>query len=1076
MSDKNKSQEKGPIAWMTKNAVAANLLMFVLIIGGALVGGQVKQEVFPEFELDIISIGVPYPGASPSEVEQGIVLAIEESVRGLDGVKKITASAAESAAGVSVELLLGTDPNKALADIKNAVDRITSFPDEAERPVVSLISNRREVISVVIYGQQSEEVLRQLAERVREELLLHKDITSVELQGTRPREIAVEVPQANLRKYGLKLSDVAQRVARTSVELPGGGVKTDSGEVLLRVAQRRDLGAEFEEVVMLSTNDGTEVRLSDIADVKDGFQDVDLFSTFEDEPAVMVSVYRVGEQTPIEVAAAVKLIVEDMGDVLPPGVKVTTLDDRSKMYRERIDLLMRNAGLGLILVLVILGLFLEIRLAFWVTMGIPISFMGSLLLMPSMDVSINMISLFAFIITLGIVVDDAIVVGENIYAEQQQGGSALDAAVQGAMKISVPVVFSVLTTVAAFTPLFFVPGVSGKLFRVIPAIVVCVLAISLIESLFVLPAHLGHSVGADSERKESALMRVLQAPQRWFSSRLEHFILYRYGAVLRAAVTQRYFSIAVGIAMLVATIGYVASGRIEFTFMPKVDSDVVTAAAVLPFGVPVEETERVRARILGAADALIKEVGEDKVLGRYTMVGSTLAGGGGPFAGAVTAGSHLGNVRIYLVSSDKRTFSAGEFAKMWRKKVGEVPGLETLSFKYSTGPGGGPGIEVQLSHRSMEVLERAAADLAGNLETYAGVTDIDDGFSAGKPQLDFKLKPEARSLGLTAIDIGRQVRNAFFGAEALRQQRGRDEVRVMVRLPESERSTEFSVEEMLVRTPRGGEVPLSVAADVQRGTSYTVIKRTDGRRIVNVTGDIEPGKGNAGKVLASLRGDFMPSLKSSYPGLAYSFEGDNRRQAESLDSLKTGYLFAMFLIFALLAVPFKSYIQPSVVMSAIPFGIVGAVGGHVIMGYDLSIISIMGIVAVSGIVVNDSLVLVHAANAERERGVEVFEAIQSAARRRFRPILLTSLTTFFGLAPMILETSVQARFLIPMAISLGFGVLFATGIILLIVPSCYLVVEDLKRFFGIDQPEDEPAPAPMTVDVGGGLRNPHRIE
>lgn len=1066
--------KRGPIAWMAQNIVAANLVMAVLILGGLKTASVVKQEVFPEFDLDMILIGVPYPGASPAEVEQGIVLAIEEEIRSLDGVKKVTSSAVEGAAGVTVELELGTNANKALADAKAAVDRITSLPEDAEEPTVSLASNRRQVIQVVVYGDEGEETMRQLAERVRTELLMLPSITYVELSGIREREIAVEVPQDNLRAYNLTLGQVADTIDRLAVELPGGGVKTRQGEILMRTAERRDLGQEFAELRILNAQDGTGVRLGDIATITDGFVDNDQEATFNGKRAVMVNVYRSGTQTPIEIADAVYKYVGEATDWLPTGVGITTLNDRAQMYRDRVDLLLRNARLGLILVLLVLGLFLNLRLAFWVTMGIPISFMGSLMLMPAMDVSLNMVSLFAFIITLGIVVDDAIVVGENIHEMRTNGASLHEAAIIGVKQVAMPVVFSVLTTVAAFLPLFLVPGTSGKFFRNIPAIVISVLMVSLLESLFVLPAHLGHrgqflgvigrffaspfsarirakplATGESEEeldRHHSRLVDFLETPGRYFSGWLHTFTENRYAPFLAKALEYRGLTISVGVGILAIAIGTVASGRLEWTFMPKVDGDVITARAVLPFGVPVHETEVIRDRLLKTANEVLQENGGDKIsLGAFAQLGADISQGFGPVSGAsAPSGSHLTAVQMFLVPTDQREITASQFAKAWRERFGPASGLESLTFQFSTGPGATASLEVQLSHSDLDVLEQAAEELAGKMGEYSGVKDIDDGFSDGKPQLNFHLTPEGRSLGLTAAELGRQVRAAFFGAEALRQQRGRDEVKVMVRLPETERRSEHDIEALMIRTPDGGEVPLRVAATVDRGLSYTTIKRADGRRVVSVTGDTVAGEANPSKILGDLKAEYLPDLVARYPGLGFSFEGDRRRSDESLAALGVGYVLALIIIYGLLAIPFRSYIQPMVVMTSIPFGIVGAVFGHLMLGYDLSLISAMGIVAVSGIVVNDSLVLVHAANEARDAGHPPIRAIQFAARRRLRPILLTSLTTFFGLMPMILEPSVQARFLIPMAVSLGFGVLFSTFIILLIVPSLYLVVEDAR--------------------------------
>ena len=1032
--------EKSPLAWMARNGVAANLLMVILLVGGGLMAFQVKQEVFPDFDLDRVWVTVPYPGAGPDEVEKGILLSIEDGVRGLDGVKEVRARAFEGSGIVEVELLLGADANKALADTRNAVDRITSFPEEAERPIVSLQTTRRQVISLVAYGDQDERVLRELGERMRDELLQDPRITLVELAGIRPPEIAVEVSQANLRTYKLTLDDIAAQVAATALELPAGGVKTPSGEVLLRTAERRDFGREFENIALVSTADGAEVRLADIATVLDAFEDTDEASFFNGRPTVMVNVFRVGDQTPLEVAAAVNEYAEDLRETLPPGLHLATWRDWSEIYGDRMGLLLRNGAIGLILVLAVLGLFLGGRLAFWVTMGIPVSFLGAMLLLPAMNVSINMISLFAFITALGIVVDDAIIVGENIYECRRPGRPPLTAAVQGVRGVATPVVFSVLTNIAAFMPLFFVPGVVGKMFGLIPAIVISVFTISLIECLFVLPAHLSHQrrrAASAASRGPRGLGRMLM----WFVRKL-------YTPLLHAALRWRYLTIAVGLAVLAVTAGFIAGGRISFRLMPYVQSDIAVANVVLPYGVPVEHTKAVVDRLVEGARGVIAEHDGDRILrGIFAQIGR-VAGGWHGLGGLSLRGGHQATVEVLLVPSDQREITPEQLVTEWRKRVGELPGLESLSFKYNIGPSAGAPIDIQLSHPEREVLEAAAKDLAERLKSFAGVKDIDDDVALGKPQLDFKIRQEARSLGLTHSRIARQVHSAFYGAEAIRQQRGRDELKVMVRLPAEERRSEYDVEQLLIRTPTGGEIPLFEAAEVVRNRAYTEIKRAQGRRVLDVTADVVPGEADPNKVLAELRDGALPELLARYPGLRYSFGGEQKELKAAMAGIGRGLVLALIAIFAMLAIPLKSYAHPLIVMAAIPFGIVGAVAGHVIMGYSLSVISMMGIVALSGVVVNDSLVLIHSTNKRRREGASAFDAVAGAGARRFRPIILTSLTTFCGLAPMIFETSVQARMMIPMAVGLGFGVLFATFVTLLLVPALYLVTEDIKRPFG----------------------------
>ncbi|MBD3268040.1 MMPL family transporter [bacterium] len=968
-------------------------------------------------------------------------------MRGIDGVERVTATANEGAGTVLVELLLGANPFKALQDIKNAVDRIVSFPQDAERPIVSLLTTRHEVISLNIYGDLSEHTLRDIAETVRNDLIKLPEVTLAELSAARPLEISIEVPHEELRRYNLTLEQISNIVRRTAVELPGGGVKTAGGEILLRMDERRDFGSEFYDIPIVANPDGTYVRLGDIATIKDTFRETDQESYYFGKRSSRIVVYRIGDQTPIEVAAAVRAYAKELQADLPDSVHVALGMDWSEVYRDRVNLLLRNAGLGLIFVLFILGMFLEVRLAFWVTMGIPISFFGALLFLPAVDVSINMISLFAFIVTLGIVVDDAIVVGENIYEYRDRGLSYLQASIMGARQVAVPVTFSILTNVLAFTPILFVPGVSGKIWRIIPIIVITVFLISLIESLFILPAHLGHQ----KPYKERGVRYFLYRQQQKFSRFVQWFIHSVYKPVLRTSLHFPLLTLAIGLMLLAVTVGYVAGDRIGFSFMPKVDSDRITANLEMPFGTPVHETRAVVHRIeLAAQETLADHGGEAIVEGLLKRVGTPASGGpmSGPSGGA---GSHVGHVRILLVPTKDRDVTAAQFTREWRQRVGEIPGVEKLTFKFTAGPSGGDPINIELSHPDIETLENCAVEVAAAIRQFNGVKDVDDGFSGGKPQLDFRLTPEGRSLGLTSADIARQVRNAFYGAEAIRQQRDRNEVRVYVRLPREERESLYNVEELMIRTPQGGEIPLMEAAEVVRGRSYTRIKRADGRRVLNVTGDIVEGEANATKILSDFQNGELPRILAKYSGVTYTLEGEQKEQQETLEALMNGGILALIGIFAMLAIPFHSYIQPIIIMFVIPFGFVGAAWGHVIMGFDLSTISLMGIVALSGVVVNDSLVLIHCANENKYETKDSFEAVAQAGVRRFRPILLTSLTTFFGLAPMIFETSVQARFLIPMAISLGYGILGATLIVLFLVPSLYLLVDKIRYCCGFKE-------------------------
>jgi len=1014
----------GPIAWMVHNRVAPNLLMLVLLIGGLFMAGQINKEVFPDFTLDEVRVSVAYPGASPEEVEQGIVLDVEEAINGVEGVDEIRSTASEGSALVIAELVEGADVQKANQEIKQEVDRITTFPDDAEEPEVNLAMHRRLVQAVVLYGAVNEWVLRELAEQLRDRLLQQAGITQVELIAARDYEIRVEVSREVLRRHGLTLERIAGIIDNAAVEIPGGSIKTSGGEILLRVKQRRDWAEGFGEIPVITSRDGTVIRLRDIAQVRDVFEDVDRVRSFDGQPAMSLEVYRVGEQTPLGIAEDVRQTLDAFEAELPPGVHSAVNIDQSRIYQQRLELLTRNGLIGLALVLVMLGIFLEIKLAFWVTMGIPTAFLGAILFLPGLGVSINMVSMFAFIIALGIVVDDAIIAGENIYEYRQRGMGTVEAAIQGARDVAVPISYSILTNIVAFMPLYFVPGMIGKIFVIFPFVVGSVFVISWVEALFILPSHLAHSSSNDRTRAGEWLHQRQQA----FSHQVRHFIRDRYGPLVTVCLHHRYLTVAVGIAILVVMIGYVASGRMGFVLMPETDSDRAVVEAVLPYGSPLQNTLEVRDQLLSAAASLVEENGGERLSKGILAVAD---------ANEVTA-------RLYLTDPGVRPLTTVEFVRLWRERVGQIPGLESLKFiSNQGGPASGAALTVELSHRDIDVLDQASSVLAGRLNEYANVKDIDDGFSPGKQQLDFRILPEGRSLGLTAREVARQVRSAFYGAEALRQQRGRNEIKVMVMLPAAQRVSEYDIEQLLIHTPAGGDVPLRQVAEVSRSRAYTSIERRDGRRTVEVTADVEPRKATS-QVLANLKANALPQLTRDYPGLTYGFEGQQADMRESMASLLGSFVIAMIVIFALLAIPFRSYIQPVIVMAAIPFGLVGAIIGHMIMGYSLSIISMMGLVALAGVVVNDSLVMIVYANDLRRQGSSAIEAIQQAGIRRFRPILLTTITTFGGLAPMIFETSRQARFMIPMAISLGYGILFATLITLLLVPSLYLIIEDLR--------------------------------
>lgn len=1052
------SKAKGVLAWVALHPVAANLFMFVLVVGGVLGVVRTKQEVFPEFNLDMVNVSVPYPGASPAEVEQGIVLAVEEGVRSVDGVKRVTSSAGEGSATVTVEVLAGSDPDQVLADVKNEVDRIQTFPEEAEEPIVSLAKKRNEVISLIVSGDQDLRTLHDLAEGARQRLLADDRISQVDLEGVPPLEISIDVPRETLDAYGLTLQQIAAEVSSSSLELPGGALDTDNGELLVRMADRRLAGHEFEDIVVRSTQDGAEIRLGDIATIHDGYEDTKQSSFFNGQAAVRLTVFRIGDETPDGVAEGVRDVAESLRGELPENIAVAVWNDQSEVLRDRIDLLVRNAGMGLVLVLVILALFLDLRLAFWVSLGIPISFLGSFLVLGGTDMSINMITLFAFIVTLGMVVDDAIVVGERAYAKMEGGMDRAEAAISAAKEMAPPVTFAILTTAAAFSPLFFVPGIIGKFFSLIPAVVVSVLFISLFESFLILPAHLAHGKKRARRIPRKGLIGMLARGHASIGKSLEWFTQRIYRPTVGLLIRQRYITVAAALALLILTGGWAASGRLPFNFFPVLEGDLVTVQARMPYGTAVSQTAEVQKALEQAAREATADVGgESAVRGMYTYLGQAVpARGPGPGGGAV--GTHLTGIELQLEPAAKRTFSTAAFAKAWRKHTPAIAGLESLQYVTSSGPGAGAAVAVQLSHPDTAVLAEASGEMTDAVRNYPSLKNVTNEYSAGKPRLDYHLRPQARALGLSGNDVARQLRSGYYGAEAIREQRGRNEIRVMVRLPADQRTSEADLRRTMLRTPTGGDVPLGYVANFERSTSPTTIRREDGQRQVTVSGELAEGVESASEVLSDLQKTTFVELKEKYPRLDISLVGQQREQVEAFSSLGTNYVMALFVIFALLAIPFRSYLQPAIIMAVIPFGIVGAIGGHMLMGYSMSIMSVFGIIALSGVVVNDSLVLIDATNRERREGKTPMGAVVDAGASRLRPILLTSLTTFFGLVPMISETSVQARFLIPMALSLGFGVLFVTFVVLLIVPAVYMIIEDIRSLFGSGPPEHELAP------------------
>ncbi len=1047
---------KGLISWFAHNGVAANLLLIVIVVVGAVTIPGLKKEIFPEYAIDMVTVSVDFRGGTPEEVEESVCVRIEEAIQDLDGIKKISSSAAEGGGTVTVEVVPGYDSRKLLDDIKSRVDSIDTFPDETEKPVVQEVLNRRQVINVSLSGNADEKVLKRLGERVRDEIMDLEGITHADLANVRDYEISIEVPEDALRRHNLTFDFVAQAVRRFSLDLPGGSLKTESGEILLRTKGQAYVGSEFERLPLLTKPDGTKLYLSDVARVVDGFTDTDEWAFFNGKPSVMVRIFRVGDQNVITVASIVQDYVEEARLRMPEGIAMEVWKDDSAFLSGRMDLLLRNAASGLVLVFLVLALFLRMRLAFWVTLGIPISFLGTLALMPLLGTSISMISLFAFILVLGIVVDDAIVVGESIFTQQKAGEQGIQGAISGTRRVGIPVIFGVLTTVAAFAPMMFLPGYMGKIWRVIPLAVIPTLLFSLIESQLVLPHHLsGVHKEWDNNRGRNLFVRCWNGFFNFFEHGLEWFIRHVYQPVLTRALDWRYVTVAIAVASLLLTAGLVQGGFLEFTFFPQVEADFVVATVTLPQETPVGVTESAVKKMEAAAVQLQREIeaaSGEKVfrhflatVGNQPLTTERRQNAGARGSGGL--GSHVGEVGLELTPSEDRSTPSGELANRWRELTGPIPGAVELKFT-SDLLSGGADVDFQLRGLNTDAVRQATEKLRAKLSEYPGVYDIADSFRGGKPEIKLALTSQGEALGLSLQDLARQVRQGFYGEEAQRIQRGRDDIRVMVRYPRGERSSIADLQSMRVRTPGGGEVPFSTVAQVSYGRGFANIRRVDRQRVINVTAEVDAALNNENTVTEDVRKTFLdPLLASEYPGVSYTMEGQQREQMELLGELAKGFAVALFVIYVLMAIPFRSYIQPLIVMTAVPFGLVGAVWGHAVTGYELSIMSLLGVVALTGIVVNDSLVLVSYINTRREEGIPPAEAVRQAGPVRFRAILLTSLTTAAGITPLMLEKSVQAQFLIPMAVALAFGVLFATLISLLLVPAGYLIVEDIQRPF-----------------------------
>ena len=1040
----------GLIGWFTKNPVAANLLMVLVISAGIISALNISKSMFPVGELDQISVSAVYPGAAPIEVEKGVILPMEAALQGLKGIKKINSTAGRDVASINLEIESNEDIQEVMAQVENRIDSIVNFPDDMERPTVSrtTMDEARWVMGVAVYGDMDERTRKIMGQEMRDELLLLPEIKKIILWGVDPYEISIEVQEDRLREYNLTLNEVAQVLRNSSLDVPAGMIRTSAGNVLVRTQGKAYTGESFANIAVRSQADGTKLLLSDVATIKDGFAESNTLVRFDRQTAFNLGVFSVEDQNILTISDSIKQYIEDRRETLPEGLQIDAFFDTSFHLRGRLNMMLENLALGAVLVAIVLGLFLNLHVAGWVMLGIPVSFLGAFWWMPinPYPVDINVLSLFAFIMVLGIVVDDAIVIGESIFSEAKNEfkntstkqlaiGQAYKASVAtviaGTKKVATPSTIGVLTTMAAFAPILFVGGAAGPFFEAIAVVVILCLLFSLIESKLILPAHLvGLKLGGTSISR----MAFIERWQRWRGWALTQFVETRYIPFLKRCLNYRYATLAGFLALLIMSISAVNSGIARFEFFPNVPGDGVQAMITMQDGASAEDLQETLSRVEAAAykvDADYRRTHpQDKGLIEHLVF--------------YTESDIQVTFMLSLTHSEDRSIDGFEIEKRWRDTVGNLPNVRKQRYFAGSNAGGGAKINLTLSGPDPDQLTLAGAALAEKLGEYNGVFDIYNSQGAGSREILIGLKPNASQLGISLGDIARQVRQAFYGEEVQRLQRGADTLKVMVRYPIEERRSIATLENMHVRTDNGQAIAIGEVADIRLGLGLTAISRIDRERTVTITADVDASKAQSGAVIADLTTEFIPQLLARYSGVKFGLGGASQEEQTLMKRMILGFVASLFLIYGLLAVPLKSYVQPMVIMAVIPFGFIGALVGHLIFGVSISMLSIFGLIALAGVVVNDSLILVEFVNRGRLQGETIEDALMAAGRQRFRAILLTTMTTFVGLLPMLFETSTQAQFVIPMALSLSFGIVFATTITLVLIPCLYRVVYDLK--------------------------------
>ncbi|MGB2118515.1 MAG: efflux RND transporter permease subunit [Porticoccaceae bacterium] len=1048
----------GLIGWFSKNPVAANLLMLLIIAAGFISVSNISKEMFPVGELDQIQVIAVYPGAAPVEVEKAVILPMESAVQGLKGIKKINSTASRDLAVVNLEIESNEDLQEMVSLVENRIDSVVNFPEDMEKPTVKrlTIDEARWVMGIAVAGDMDERTRKRLGQEMRDELLLMDEIKSLILWGVDDYEISIELKEDLLREYNLTLAEVANVLRNSSIDLPAGMIRAAQGNILVRTQGKAYTGEAFANLVVRSQADGTELLLGEIADIRDGFAETNSMVRFDRQTAFNLGIFAADDQDILTISDRVKEYIADKRETLPEGLVIDEFFDVSFHLRGRLTMMLENLALGALLVAIVLGLFLNLHVAGWVMVGIPVSFLGAFWLMPvnPYPVTINVLSLFAFIMVLGIVVDDAIVIGESIFAEAKAdykkklgfdgsvpnkdfGYSASVATViAGTQKVAMPSTIGVLTTIAAFAPMIFVGGAVAPFFESIAVVVVLCLLFSLIESKLILPSHL---VGLRLGRPMASPIAFLERWQSNIATGLTQFIDNIYQPTLQLCLKYRYATLASFLAFLIISINAVSTGIARFEFFPDVPSDGVQAQIIMQDGTSAEIMRETLSRVEAAAYQMEAdyraEYPEDKGLFEHLIF--------------YTESDTQAMFMMSLTHPEERSISGFDIEKLWRDAVGPLPNVRKQRYFAGTNAGGGAKINLTLSGSDPQQLTQAGKELQTRLGEYNGVFDIYNSQGAGGREVLISLKPYASQLGISLGDVARQVRQAFYGEEVQRLQRGADTVKVMVRYPLEDRRSLATLETMHIRTANGESVAINEVADIQLGLGLTAINRIDRDRTVTISADADATKVQSGEVISDLTENYIPELLAKYPGLKFGLGGASEEERELLQRMVIGFVASIFLIYGLLAVPLKSYIQPLIIMSVIPFGFIGAVIGHLLFDVSISMLSIFGLIALAGVVVNDSLILVEFVNRGRSDNDSIDQALLGAGKKRFRAILLTTMTTFVGLLPMLFETSMQAQFVIPMALSLSFGIVFATTITLVLVPCLYRVIYDLrdsKRF------------------------------